>query len=51
LVQPDVVDKDKWKSIVIDNPRVLDENKILSREVVVEKTPDGGETSNITITI
>jgi hypothetical protein len=42
--------KTKGKSVVIGNPRVFDEDKtILSREVVVEKTLDGGNTLKITI--
>jgi hypothetical protein len=45
-----VVDKEKRKGILIGDPRVLDENrKILSWEVVAEKTSDGGETLKITI--
>jgi hypothetical protein len=44
LVRLEVADKEKGNGIIIGDPRVLDENrKILSREVVVEKTPDGGE--------
>jgi hypothetical protein len=45
-----VADKEKRKGILIGDPRVLDENrKILSWEVVAEKTSDGGETLKITI--
>ena len=45
-----MADKEKGKGILIDDPRVLNENsKILSREVVAEKMPDGGETLKITI--
>lgn len=44
LVWSDMTDKDKGKSIAIGNPRVLDEGRrVLSREVVAEKTPNGGE--------
>jgi hypothetical protein len=48
LVWPNAVDKNKGKIVVISNPRVLNEDKsVLSREVVAEKTPDGGETLKI----
>lgn len=50
LVRLDVANKDKRKIIVIGKPRVLDEDKrVLSREVVAEKTPDGREMLKITI--
>lgn len=50
LVRTGVADNDKGKGILIDDPRVLDENKkIVSRKVIVEKTLDGGETLKITI--
>jgi hypothetical protein len=45
-----VADKDKGKSIVIGDPRVIDESKhILSREVIAQKTPDGKGTLKISI--
>jgi hypothetical protein len=50
LVRPEVADKDKGKGIIIGDPHILDENrKNLSREVVAEKTLDGGDTLKITI--
>jgi hypothetical protein len=50
LVRLEVTYNDKGKGILIDDPRVLDENKkIVSRKVIVEKTLDGGETLKITI--
>jgi hypothetical protein len=50
LVRLDVANKDKRKIIVIGKPQVLDEDKrVLSREVVAEKTPDGREMLKITI--
>jgi hypothetical protein len=43
---------DKDKEIIISNPREADENtKISCRKVVAEKTPDGGETLKIIITV
>jgi hypothetical protein len=51
LVRPNTTDKGKGKEIVIDNVREADENhKFFCRKVVVEKTPDGGETLKVTIT-
>jgi hypothetical protein len=50
IVWSDATDKDKENSIIIDDPRALDENiKIFFREVVTEKILDGGETIKITI--
>jgi hypothetical protein len=50
LVRLEVTDNDKGKGILIDDPRVLDENKkIVLRKVIVEKTLDWGETLKITI--
>lgn len=50
LVQSNVADKDKGKSIVICDPQVLDDGrKILFIEVVTENKPDRGETLRITI--
>jgi hypothetical protein len=41
----------KGKEIIIGDPREANENaKISCRKVVVEKTPNGGETLKITIT-
>jgi hypothetical protein len=46
-----VVDKDKGKNVVIDDPRMIDENRqILFREVIAYKTADRKETLKITIT-
>ena len=51
LVRPNTADKGKGEEIVIGNARVADENhKISCRKVMVEKTPDGGETLKVTIT-
>jgi hypothetical protein len=51
LIRPSTADKGKGKEIIIGNAREADENKKNScRKVVVEKTPDGGETLKITIT-
>jgi hypothetical protein len=45
-----VVDKDKGKGALIGDPRVPDESKeTISRKVVAEKKPNGGETLKITI--
>jgi hypothetical protein len=50
LVRLGVADNDKGKGIFISHPRVFDESKkILSKKVVAEKMPDGGETRKITI--
>lgn len=50
LIRSGVADKDKEKSIIIGNSQALDENKrILSKEIMAEKTVDGGETLKITI--
>jgi hypothetical protein len=50
LVQPNIADK--GKEIIIGNVREADGNhKISCRKVVAEKTPDGGETLKVTITI
>jgi hypothetical protein len=51
LVRPNEIDKGKGKEIIIGDPQEANENaKISCRKVVVEKTPDGGETLKITIT-
>jgi hypothetical protein len=51
LVQLNTADKGKDKEISIGNTREADGNhKISCRKVVVEKTPDGGETLKVTIT-
>jgi hypothetical protein len=51
LVWPNTADKGKDKEIIIGNTREVDGNhKISCRKVVVEKTPDGGETHKETIT-
>lgn len=50
LIWPDVANKFKGKGVLIGDPPVPNLNMmILSREVVVEKTPDGGETMKVTI--
>lgn len=50
MVRPNVVDKDKGKGIIIDDPWGLDGNtKFCSREVVAEWTLDEGETLKIAI--
>jgi hypothetical protein len=51
LVRPNTTDKGKGKEIIIGNTREADGNhKISCRNVVAEKTPDGGETLKVTIT-
>jgi hypothetical protein len=50
LIRPTTVDKGKGKEVIIGNAREADENKVSCRKVVVEKTPDGGETLKVTIT-
>jgi hypothetical protein len=51
LVQPSASDKGKGKDIIIGDAREVDGNaKISCRKVVTEKTPNGGETLEITIT-
>jgi hypothetical protein len=50
LIRPNVADKDKGKSIIIDDPQASDENeKYRCRKVVAEKTLDRKETLKITI--
>jgi hypothetical protein len=51
LVRPNAANKGKGKVIIIDDPRETDENtRISCKKVVVEKTPEGGQTLKITIT-
>jgi hypothetical protein len=51
LIRPSTADKGKDKEVIIGNSREADgNNKISCRKVVVEKTPDGGETLKVTIT-
>jgi hypothetical protein len=51
LIRPSTADKGKDKEVIIGNTREADgNNKISCRKVVVEKTPDGGETLKVTIT-
>jgi hypothetical protein len=51
LIWPSTADKGKGKEVIIDDARKDDENnKISCRKVVVEKTPNGGETLKVTIT-
>jgi hypothetical protein len=52
LIRPSTADKGKGKEIIIDNAREANKNnKISCRKVVAEKTPDGGETLKVTITV
>jgi hypothetical protein len=45
LIQSYMADKDNEKCFVVGKPRVLNDGmRVLSRKVVTEKTPDGGET-------
>lgn len=47
LVRLDMADKDKGKSVIISHPRVIDENKkIMSREVVAQRTSSGRDTKD-----
>jgi hypothetical protein len=51
LTRPNTSAEGKGKEIVIGNAREAGGNhKISCRKVVVEKTPDGGETLKVTIT-
>jgi hypothetical protein len=51
LVRPSATDEGKSKVIIINDTREVHENaKISCMKVVIEKTPDGGETLKITIT-
>jgi hypothetical protein len=51
LIRPRTADKGKDKEVIIGNAWEADrDNKISYRKVVVEKTPDGGETLKVTIT-
>jgi hypothetical protein len=51
LIRPSMADKGKDKEVIIGNARKADENnKISCRKVVIEKTPDVGETLKVTIT-
>jgi hypothetical protein len=51
LIQPNAADKGKGKEVIIGDTRKADENdKNYCRKVVAERTPDGGETSKVTIT-
>ena len=50
LIRPDQAEGAKGKNVVIGDPRPMNANdKILSREVVKEKTDDGKGTLKITI--
>jgi hypothetical protein len=50
LIQPSTTNKGKDKEVIIGNAREADgNNKISCRKVLVEKTPDGGETLKVTI--
>ena len=50
LLRPEQADKCLKGSVVIGDPRTLtDGTKVLAREVVMEKTPDGQDTLKITI--
>jgi hypothetical protein len=51
LIRPSTANKGKDKEVIIGNAREADgNNKISCRKVLVEKTPDGGETLKVTIT-
>jgi hypothetical protein len=51
LIRPSTADKGKDKEVIIGNAREADgNNKIASKKVVAEKTPNGGETLKVTIT-
>jgi hypothetical protein len=51
LIRPSTADKEKGKEVIIGNTQKADESNTFScRKVVVEKTPDGGETLKVTIT-
>jgi hypothetical protein len=51
LIRPIMADKGKGKEVIIGNARKADENNENScRKVVMEKTPDVGETLKVTIT-
>ena len=48
LLQPEQAEGAQGKNVVIGDPRPMNaNNKILAREVVVEKTPDGKPTLRI----
>jgi hypothetical protein len=51
LVRPSVADKGKGKEIIIGDTREAVKNtKYYCRKVVIEESPDGGESLKITIT-
>jgi hypothetical protein len=51
LIRPGMADKSKGNEVIVGDARKADENnKISCRKVVVEKTPNGGETLKVTIT-
>jgi hypothetical protein len=51
LIWPSTADKGKIKEVIIGDAQEADENaKISCKKVVVERTPDGGETLKVTIT-
>jgi hypothetical protein len=51
LTRPSATDKGKGKEVIIGDARKADENNKKScRKVVIERTPDGGETLKVTIT-
>jgi hypothetical protein len=51
LIRPSATDKGKGKEVIIGDVRKADENnKNSCRKVVVERTPDRGETLKVTIT-
>ena len=50
LLRPEQAEGAKGKNVVISDPRPMNDNdKILAREVVVQKTPDGKSTLKITV--
>ena len=51
LIRPNTADKGKGKETIIGNAKKADGDcKVSCRQVVAEKTPDGGETLKVTIT-
>ena len=51
LIRPSMADKGKGKEVIIGDARKADENNKKScSKVVIERTPDGGETLKVTIT-
>jgi len=50
LLRPDQAEGAQGKNVIIGDPRTMKANdKILAREVIVQKTPDGKSTLKITV--